>query len=370
MPFMALMPLSGTSCSIHIGIPASVAIPKMWRGMKRCEEIYRDVSLTYPANAVVSEWGQSLQCDKFKRERERGNKKNQIIEIESTIPFPQLLCACSSGQVANDFLRLTGTASLFSLVAASCPLCALASCFASWRFETMVASCHISSSTLSSISICHVLKHIETYWNYLWSSLIFRLHVSPPLDLALSHSVLAWIHCHLHWVIYQQDSTSVHVHHCSPIVPWKPLNDAEPWELCRLCTEHCSEVFGVFGTSFRAWPREARGIHVVLLCIALGAEMPSELEPLDAVRGHSSSSCSTRHVIDWVKVEMMWLPVIAVILGRESWNHGIMGRSSDKICSTYLDKSWQSLGSSLESFIAAGSLKHLALAFLYIFNIE
>ena len=202
MPFMALMPLSGTSCSIHIGIPASVAIPKMWRGMKRCEEIYRDVSLTYPANAVVSEWGQSLQCDKFKRARERGNKKNQIIEIESTIPFAQLLCACSSGQVANDFLRLTGTASLFSLVAASCPLCALASCFASWLFETMVASCHISSPTLSSI--CIYLSCIETYWNILKLSLIiFDLSTSclssvglgtfsfcpcvDPLPLALSH---------------------------------------------------------------------------------------------------------------------------------------------------------------------------------------
>ena len=296
------------------------------KNVKRYEEMWRDISwcILNLSRKRCSIWMRSVTSvwQIQERKRERGNKKNQIIEIESTIPFPQLLCACSSGQVANDFLRLTGTASLFSLVAASCPLCALASCFASRRFETMVASCHISSPTLSSISICHVLKHIETYWNYLWSSLIFRLHVSPPLDLALSHSVLAWIHCHLHWVIYQQDSTSVHVHHCSPIVPWKPLNDAEPWELCRLCTEHCSEVFGVFGTSFRAWPREARGIHVVLLCIALGAEMPSELEPLDAVRGHSSSSCSTRHVIDWVKVEMMWLPVIAVILGRESRNHG------------------------------------------------
>ena len=42
-----------TSCSIHIGIPASVAVPKCEE--KRNEEIYGDVSLTYPANAVVSE---------------------------------------------------------------------------------------------------------------------------------------------------------------------------------------------------------------------------------------------------------------------------------------------------------------------------
>ena len=73
MHLMPWMPLSDTSCSIHIGIPASVAVPK--REEKRNEEIYGDVSLTYPANAVVSEWGQSSV--RQIQESKRGRKEEE-----------------------------------------------------------------------------------------------------------------------------------------------------------------------------------------------------------------------------------------------------------------------------------------------------
>ena len=144
--------------------------------------------------------------------------------------FPQLLCACSAGQVANDFLRVTGAASLFSLVAASWPLCALASGFASWHFDTIwhnggimrhhAASCgiiwHHATSLPEhspvSVTTWHVLC-IETYWHYLWSfdfmSLLrwtwhfLILSLRDPLALALSHL-----------------STSVHIHPLSPESHW------------------------------------------------------------------------------------------------------------------------------------------------------
>ena len=201
MPFMALMPLSGTSCSIHIGIPASVAIPKMWRGMKRCEEIYRDVSLTYPANAVVSEWGQSLQCDKFKREKREGKQKEPNNRNRVHDPFSTII-VCLFFWTSCQWLLETHWYCFFIFSRGSF-LPALCACFL-LCFLTVWNNGGIMPHLFPNIILYIYLSCIETYWNILKLSLIiFDLSTSclssvglgtfsfcpcvDPLPLALSH---------------------------------------------------------------------------------------------------------------------------------------------------------------------------------------
>ena len=146
------------------------------KNVKRYEEMWRDISwcILNLSRKRCSIWMRSVTSvwQIQERKRERGNKKNQIIEIESTIPFPQLLCACSSGQVANDFLRLTGTASLFSLVAASCPfvrllLALLPDGLKQWWHHATSLPQHYP--LYLSVMYWNILKHIETIFDHLWS---------------------------------------------------------------------------------------------------------------------------------------------------------------------------------------------------------